>query len=155
METFEQIYRKYRDIVMRFAIRCIGRRDIAEELTAEAFFELHRHWQEIDTDRLPSWLFTVVKNRAADHLRRSDLERRYLSAEPPRTPPKPPQWETGLFDHEALKPIHRICLTLRYVHEMTLQEIAVHLGISEIQVKGYLQYGRGLLRKELSGKAGE
>jgi RNA polymerase sigma-70 factor, ECF subfamily len=155
METFERSYTKYRDIVMRFAIRCIGRRDMAEELTAEAFLELHRHWQQIDTDRLPSWLFTVVKNRAADQLRRLNLEREYLSTEQPPMRSKEPEWERGLFDHEALKPVHRICLTLKYVHEMTLEEIAARLGITEVQVKGYLQYGRGLLRKQLSGKAGQ
>ncbi len=153
METFERTYRKYRDIVMRFAIRCIGRRDVAEELTAEAFLELHRHWQEIDIDRLPSWLFTVVKNRAADHLRRADLERRYLSTEPFQLSSSPNDSHGGLFNHAALKPVHRICLTLRYVHGMTLDEIAVRLGISDVQVKGHLQYGRELLRKHLSGKA--
>ena len=140
-------------MVMRFAIRCVGRRDIAEELTAEAFLELHRHWREIDVGRLPSWLFTVVKNRAADHLRRLGLESRYVSTEPSRPSVKPPEGGTSLFDHEALKPVHRICLTLRYVHEMTLDEIASRLGLTAVQVKGHLQYGRGLLRKQLSGKA--
>jgi len=155
MEEFEEVYRKYRDVVLRFAIRCIGRRDVAEELTAEAFLELHRHWEEIDTERLPSWLFTVVKNRAADHLRHLDLERKYVSSEQPPTATKPPEVARGLFNHEALKPIHRICLTLRYVHGMTLDEIATRLGLSEVQVKGHLQYARGLLRKELSRGAGK
>src|SRR5262245_15213074 len=155
METFERIYTKYRDKVMRFAIRCIGRRDLAEELTAEAFLELHRHWREIDQDRLPSWLFTVVQNRATDHLRRVDVEKRYLATEAFPLMSSPSDSYAGLFNHSALKPVHRICLTLRYVHGMTLEEIAARLGISEVQVKGHLQYGRGLLRKHLSGKASQ
>ena len=155
METFEWIYKQYRDVVMRFAIRCIGRRDLAEEMTAEAFLELHRHWKDIDTARLPSWLFTVVKNRATDHLRHLDLERRYVASELPPPIAKPTDIQVGLFSHAALKPIHRICLTLRYVHGMTLAEIAVRLGISEVQVKGHLQYSRGLLRKQLSERASQ
>jgi RNA polymerase sigma-70 factor (ECF subfamily) len=153
MESFDQVYRKHRDAVLRFAIRCIGRRDVAEELTAEAFLELHRHWKEIDPERLPSWLFTVVKNRATDHLRRLELERRYVSTEPIHTQK---QSESGpsLFNHSVLKPVHRICLTLRYVHEMSLTEIAERVGLSEVQVKGHLQYARELLRKELSREAG-
>ena len=147
------MYRRYRDAVLRFAIRCIGRRDIAEELTAEAFLELHRHWNEIDQERLPSWLFTVVKNRATDHLRRLDLERRYVTTEPAHTT-KPMESRPSLFNHTVLKPVHRICLTLRYVHEMSLTEIAERLGLTEVQVKGHLQYARGLLRKELSGETG-
>src|SRR5262245_25531376 len=114
MEAFEGVYRQHRDVVLRFAMRCVGRRDIAEELTAEALLELHRHWSTIETNRLPSWLFTVVKNRATDHLRRLELERRYTATEQRPAPVKTPSSETGLFDHAALKPIHRICLTLRY-----------------------------------------
>ena len=56
METFESVYSRHRDAVLRFAIRCVGRRDVAEELTAEAFMELHLNWSMIDTARLPSWL---------------------------------------------------------------------------------------------------
>ncbi len=155
MQSYESVYRQHRNAVMRFAIQCIGNREIAEELTADAFLELHRHWDSIDTERLPSWLFTVVKNRAADHWRRTELERRYFAAEASgseRT--HAPELRQGLFDSDALKPVHRICLTLRYVHEMTLSEIAARMGLSEIQVKGHLQYGRELLRKQLSREAG-
>jgi RNA polymerase sigma-70 factor (ECF subfamily) len=153
MQSYESVYRKHRDAVMRFAIQCVGNRGIAEELTAEAFLELHRHWESIDTERLPSWLFTVVKNRAADHWRRAELERRYFASEPPRSQQAhAPIAGHGLFDTEALKPVHRICLTLRYAHEMSLSEIAARLGLSEVQVKGHLQYARELLRKQLSGK---
>src|SRR5215470_10233695 len=97
MQSYESVYKQHRNAVMRFAVQCVGRRDIAEELTAEAFLELHRHWNEIDTGRLPSWLFTVVKNRAADYWRRSELERRHVASETePATRPAP-QLE-GLFD---------------------------------------------------------
>ena len=50
----------------------------------------------------------------------------------------------------ALKPIHRACLILRYVHGMERSEIAAHLGLSETQVKGLLQYARELVRKSLT-----
>jgi RNA polymerase sigma-70 factor (ECF subfamily) len=51
-------------------------------------------------------------------------------------------------DATWLKPIHRVCLLLRYVHGMTLTEIAEQTGRSETQVKGHLQYGRRLLREK-------
>ena len=152
METFEFVYRKYRNPVLRFAIQCVGRREVGEELTAEAFLELHRHWSSIDTSRLPSWLFTVVKNRAADHWRRMELERNYVysGVSPAEYKPEP---SLGLFNNPALKPVHKVCLTLRYVHEMSVAEIAERLSLSEMQVKGHLQYARGLLRKELSAES--
>jgi RNA polymerase sigma-70 factor, ECF subfamily len=154
MESYETVYRRHCNTVFRFASQCVGRRDIAEELTAEAFLELHRHWKEIDTGRLPSWLFTVVKNRAADHWRRMELERRHFASEPEPVTHGTPQEMDGLFDSEVLKPIHKICLTLRYVHEMSQAEIATRLGLNETQVKGHLQYARELLRKQLSGGSG-
>jgi DNA-directed RNA polymerase specialized sigma24 family protein len=37
---------------------------------------------------------------------------------------------------------------------MTVTEIADRLGLSEVQVKGHLQYARVLLRKQLSAESG-
>jgi RNA polymerase sigma-70 factor (ECF subfamily) len=131
-------------------MQCVGRRDIAEEITADAFLQLHQNWKTIDTERLPAWLLTVVRNRAADHWRRVQVEKRFMEEEsiPDRTEFGEPFG--GLFDSPALKGIHRICLTLRYVHEMSLAEIAAYLGLSQVKVKGHLQYARELLRKQLS-----
>jgi RNA polymerase sigma-70 factor (ECF subfamily) len=128
----------------------VGRREVAEELTADAFLQLHQNWKAIDTDRLPAWLLTVVKNRANDYWRRAGMEKRYLAEERPSDRPRVGEPFAGLFENPVLKPIHRICLTLRYVHEMTVVEIGAYLGLSEIQVKGHLQYARGLLRKQFS-----
>jgi len=150
MQGFEAVYKQHRDAVLRFAMRCVGRREIAEEITADAFLQLHQNWEAIDTGRLPAWLLTVVKNRATDYWRRTGLERRYETEARP-SPPRPrDEPMTGLFENKALKPVHRICLTLRYLQEMTVAEIAAYLGLSEMQVKGHLQYSRGLLRKQLT-----
>jgi RNA polymerase sigma-70 factor (ECF subfamily) len=51
-----------------------------------------------------------------------------------------------------LKPVHRACLILRYSHGMSRAEIAGHLGLTETQVRGHLQYALTLLRKAHSGK---
>jgi RNA polymerase sigma-70 factor (ECF subfamily) len=150
MQRFEAVYSQYRDLVFRFAIHCVGRREIAEEIAADAFLRLHQNWSAIDRDKLPAWLLTVVKNRAADHWRRVSLEKRYMLDERPTERLHFQEPATGLFENQALKPVHRICLVLRYVQEMTLAEIAAYLGLSEVQVKGHLQYSRALLRKQFS-----
>jgi RNA polymerase sigma-70 factor (ECF subfamily) len=153
MQGFEVVYKQYRDVVLRYAVRCVGRREIAEEITSDAFLQLHQNWKGIDTEKLPGWLLTVVKNRAADYWRRAELERRYMFEERPLQSQRSREPLTGLFESAALKPVHRICLMLRYVQEMTVAEIAAYLGLSEVQVKGHLQYSRGLLRKQLSTEA--
>ncbi len=153
MTDFDDAYREHLTSVFRYAVKCVGRREIAEEITAEAFVALYNTFDRIDPGLLPGWLFTVVKNRATDFWRRNALERKYSAGLDPE--PKA-ESESGIEEWldaaPALKPVHRACLILRYVHGLERTAIAGRLGLSEIQVKGYLQYAHQLLRKELSEK---
>lgn len=153
-EEFEQLYHSHLDAVFRYSWRCVGRREIAEEITAEAFLALYRHADRVRTDELPGWLLTVVKNRAIDYWRRQAVERRYVNSAAAAAAPALPADEGRLFDSKVLKPVHRICLILRYAHGMTREEIAQYTGLSAEQVKSYLQYARHLLRAQLVETAG-
>lgn len=150
MTGFEEVYRLHRQAVFRYALRVTGRRDLAEELTSEAFIALWRSFDSIDTSQLPGWLFTVVRNRATDFWRRAGLERRYLSElDPDPAAAREGRFQDWLNSAPALKPVHRAVLILRYVHGYERAEIATRLGLTEMQVKGHLQYAHRLLRKEL------
>lgn len=149
MADFDEVYRAHVQAVFRYAIRVVGRRDVAEELTNDAFVALFRSFDRIDTAELPKWLFRVLRNRAIDFWRRAALEQRYfadMTEEPVAERPRGVlEW---LDATPALKPVHRACLILRYVHGLERTEIASRLGLTENQVKGYLQYARQLLRKQ-------
>jgi RNA polymerase sigma-70 factor (ECF subfamily) len=148
MGHFEELYRTHVHAVFRFAMSVVGDRATAEDLTSEAFLALRRNLESIDDALLPAWLLTVVRNRARDLWRRKTVEARVLddlaTSAPAATAPAVESW---ILDAPELRPVHRTCLMLRYVHEMTRAEIAATLGLSETQVKGYLQYGLALLRK--------
>jgi RNA polymerase sigma-70 factor (ECF subfamily) len=152
-EDFEQVYKKHFAAVFRLTLRCVGRRDIAEEITSEAFLALYQNFERIDTSQLPAWLFTVAKRRAADYWRRMPREQTSLEDIEPVAPVREPT--LGLNDLfrkcGSLTPLHRVCVTLRYVHGLTRTEIAAKLGLSETQVKGHLQYALHLLRTALTG----
>ena len=151
MTDFDDIYRQHLPAVFRYAVKCVGRREVAEEITSEAFIALFRALDETDLERLPGWLFTVVRNRATDYWRRTALERRYHGGlEPEPTAAAPSQVQEWLDAVPALKPVHRACLILRYVHGLERAEMASRLGLTENQVKGHLQYAHQLLRKELT-----
>jgi RNA polymerase sigma-70 factor (ECF subfamily) len=146
---FERLYRQHVQAVFRFALSVTRRRDVAEDLTSEAFIALHRHLSTIDQDQLPGWLLTVVRNRARDWWRHAQVEERYaqqVSSDDTAQIVDPPL-ERWILDTSDLKPVHRTCLMLRYVHGMTRAEVAAATGLSETQVKGYLQYALKLLRK--------
>ena len=146
-DTFEALYRQHAQAVYRYALRCVSRKDLAEDLTSEAFLALFRNLAQVDASRLPAWLFTVVQNRARDHWRRQEVELRHTGSLAGPTVTQPPPLERRLLDSPDLKPVHRTCLMLRYVYDMTRAEIAGKTGLSETQVKGYLQYGLEVLRR--------
>ena len=145
MGTFEDTYRTHVQAVFRFALSVSGRRDVAEDLTSEAFLALYRNFDKIDQSLLPGWLLTVVRNRARDWWRRQVVEQRHAS-EPP-TNAEAPALERWILDDPSLKPVHRACVMLRYVYGYSRAEIAEKTGLTELQVKGHLQYALTLLRK--------
>jgi RNA polymerase sigma-70 factor (ECF subfamily) len=147
MATFEELYRQHVQAVFRFALSVAGKREVAEDLTSEAFLALHRNLDSIEQSQLPGWLLTVVRNRARDWWRRQNVERRYADEYVSVAEPQAPPLERWMLESKDLKQVHRVCLILRYVHGMTRAEIAAHTGLSQMQVKGHLQYGLALLRK--------
>lgn len=150
MDGFEEIYDRHFGAVFRFALHCVGKRELAEDLTSDAFLALYQRWSTIDPAQLPGWLITVVKHRAVDHWRRSSREELY--ADPPAEAATDFDSQLGSFllENKALKPVHRVCLILRYVHGMSREEIAAKLGMSDNQVKGTLQYALELLRQQMT-----
>src|SRR4051812_39253766 len=149
MGSFEDVYRQHVLAVYRYAMSVAGKKETAEDLTSEAFLALYRNFDAIDQEQLPGWLLTVVRNRARDMWRHQAIEQRYnaeLAAGPTAAAPALEQW---ILDSAELKPIHRTCIMLRYVHGMTRAEIASRTGLNESQVKGLLQYALSLLRRAL------
>ena len=150
MLTFAEVFERYFAVVLKVAWRAAGRRDLAEDFVADAFLALHREFHRIDQSQLPGWLFTAVRNRATDHWRHVQVERRYAAALASDPPAQDDSSSLGFESLlvKSLSPAHRICLVLRYVHGMSRAEIADRTGFSENQVRGHLQYALSLLRKE-------
>jgi RNA polymerase sigma-70 factor (ECF subfamily) len=149
MSEFDDLYARYAAQVFRYALKCVGKRDVAEDITSDVFLTLFRNLSSVDTSRLPGWLFAVARNRAVDYWRRAEVEARYLSSLAPAEASHEPALEFWLADTKALKPVHRACLILRYAHGMDRAAIARRLGLTENQVKGHLQYALTILRREL------
>ena len=149
VSSFDEIYRQYAPAVYRVCVRAVSRGEVAEELTSEVFLALHQSWSTLTPDQLPAWLFTVAKRRAADYWRRHYVEQAWVSSQVEDETWHEPEYPLAdlLERCVALKPIHRICLTLRFSQGMSRSEIAGYTKLSELQVKGHLQYGLQLLRQ--------
>ena len=150
-EEFDFIYREHSGRVFRQAYKSVGQREAAEDITSDTFLTLYRVPERLASERLLPWLLTVARNLAMDYWRRRSVEDRHRQTiTEPVVAPETSHVES-LFDDPALKPEHRSCLLLRYVHGLERSEIAARLGLSENQVKSALQYGLVILRRTLEG----
>jgi len=156
VNDFDEIYRTHAAAVYRFCLRAVSRPEVAEDITSEVFLLFHQNQHTIPEDQLPGWLFTVAKRRAADFWRRHYVEQRWSAAqvepEPETNDPEFPL-EVLLERCRSLKQVHKVCLVLRFRHDMSRSEIATKTGLSELQVKGTLQYALQLLRNHIDERA--
>lgn len=147
--SFDEVYQQHAAAIFRYCLRAVSQRDVAEDLTSEVFLALHRNWSKVPPEQLPAWLFTVAKRRAADHWRHRYVEENWASTLQVESSWAEPEHSLAdlLLSCAELKPVHRVCITLRFGQGMSRAEIARQLNLSEMQVKGHLQYALQLLRQ--------
>lgn len=146
LKEFEKVYREEVDHVFRYAMGCTARREVAEEITSEVFLALYRNFAGVEASWRKAWLFRVAKNMAVNHWRKGRKERELPEGTDIPGESGIPEAAESILDHGDLKPSHRTCLILRYVHGMDRDEIVAATGMSLNQVKSCLQYGLRLLR---------
>jgi len=132
--AFEAIYFRYRDWVARLAQRICGNENDALDVVQETFLYLHRKFPGfILSARLTTFLYPVVK-----HLALAIKKKRGRMGQDPGTLdlfPSPPANSTqeGIDDLRvvlsAIPDIHREVLLMRYVDDMSLEEISTALAV--------------------------
>lgn len=141
---------EYRGVVAFAAVLC-GRRAVAEELTQEAFFAAFRRWSTVGSyDDPGGWVRRVVANLATSAWRTRVREARALARVWHRRDPIVEL--TGIGDEfwvavRALPARQTQCLTLRYLEDRTVDEIAGVLGIAAVTVRVHLHEGRVALAR--------
>ena len=141
--------------MFRYALRHAGIRHWAEDITRDTFLARHRNQQSVEQAQLPAWPFTVARNLAIDYWRQRSREDAFdgsASQTGSRNSTDLGNFQE-LLGHPSLKPVHRVCLVMRFVHGMSREEIARETGLKESQVKGHLQYALKLLRKSMRGSS--
>ena len=155
--------RRHSDGVFRLALRIVGNRDDALDISQEAFTRTLRESANIrDMSKLKAYLFQSACNLALNHKRdrtRRRVSDANLSQVMPISHPAPPD---ELLDQrqttEGLeKAIYRLAdrqkeaITLRFYGNLTLAEIAAAMGISETSVRVHLARGLQGLKQALTG----
>ena len=161
----------YQDRVYNLAYRLVGDHDEAADLSQEVFLTLFRKLKSFRREsRLGTWLYRIVvnhsKNRWKFQERRGrsrtesleasveDCDRRAI--EVPDRSPDPRQRaagreEMGLLEEHlgALQPEFREALILRFVENLSYEEIADVLETKIGTVKSRINRGRELLRERM------
>ena len=140
------------DVYGYLITRC-GQRAVAEDLTAETFLAAV---DAVRRDRPASlttpWLIGVARHKLVDHWRRQSREERNLRAVSDEFPPDDP-WDTHLDAVRAhqtldgLAPQHRAALTLRYLDDLSVPDVAAHLQRTVHATEALLVRARAAFRR--------
>lgn len=140
------------DVYGYLVTRC-GQRAVAEDLTAETFLAAA---DAVRRDRAVSmsvpWLIGVARHKLIDHWRRLSREERSLRAVGDDPPVEDP-WDAHLDAVRAretlgaLAPQHRAALTLRYLDDLPVPEVAQHLDRTVHATEALLVRARTAFRR--------
>lgn len=157
--AFHDLYARYQERAVMYAWRMLRRREVAEEVCAEVFVQIAQGaWSPTGTFR--AFLFTLIRNRCLDRLRRNQRWQRLLPGlhnlfeRAHQTPEQAIADDQRRFLLESalatLSEAHRTIVLLFYGEELTSREIAAVMGCSDQQVRSKLSYARQKLRGLLS-----
>lgn len=153
--ALETLVRAHQRTVYGLALRMLGTRDLAEDLTQEVFMEMNDHLTSIQSSgHLAFWLRRVTTNRAIDQLRRrARIDVTTLDEESPlfgAVDEADPLLQRRLSLLLAeLAPAARAVMLLRYQEDLDPAEIARTLDMPANTVKSHLKRSLDYLRLRL------
>lgn len=168
--AFDEIYRRYSEMVFNLAMRMMGSADRAEDVTQEIFVRIYRHLARFNgRSALKTWIYRVALNHC-----RSQLSRRRWFFLPIADEydeesvghqlvdeRRGPEEQTLASDSQKLvmlalkqvKPVFREAVVLRDLEELSYEEIAEVLGVRIGTVRSRIARGRDQLRQILEAAA--
>ncbi len=147
---FEWIFRSTYASVLRTTSLVLHDRGRAEEITQDAFLKLYERWRGVQAVEFPeAWVRRVAVRAAV----RAARQTRLRQAPPPED--KRPTWD-HLPDVDlaravaSLAPQQRASVALFYLDDLSVEDVARHLGVSTSTVKQHLLRARSRLASLLS-----
>lgn len=170
--AFRELVRRYERPVFSLVYRMVRDRELAEDLSQDAFIKVLNHIDRYSPEfKFSSWLFKIANNVAIDHLRRRRIDTISMDGSPNASTAAEVEastlelgadQESALDELEAkelgssiedaigrLRPEYRSCIMLRHVEGRSYEEIAATLDLPLGTVKTYIHRARHELRKAL------
>jgi RNA polymerase sigma-70 factor (ECF subfamily) len=152
--AFEELVALYQARLRYFLQKMVREAHAADDLLQEVWLAVYRDLPRLaDPGAFPAWLYQIARRRAFRQLRKRQqpacpLEGVELAAEDGRE--EDFSAEEAAWVHEAmdrLAPEHREVLLLRFVEEMSYEDIARVTGCQLGTVRSRLHYAKRTLRR--------
>ncbi|MNH88638.1 ECF RNA polymerase sigma factor SigW [compost metagenome] len=169
--AFAEIVDLYKDKLFHLAYRMLNNRHEAEDIVQETFLRVHKNWMRYDENqKFSTWIYRIATNLCIDRLRKrkpsysldaemndqEGMDGYTLIPGDNRTPESEYLVsETRETIHSAIESLpakYKSVMVLRYLQELSLQEISDVLGMPVTTVKTRVHRGREFLRKKLENK---
>lgn len=156
-DAFGTLYQKYLDGIYRYVYFRVGKREVAEDISATVFAKA---WEKLSSytrvdGSLKAWLYTIAHNQVIDYYRAKKeqlgipehIEDGKESIE--SSVEKKVQVEQILEEVRKLPEEQQQVILLRFVEDMSHKQISYVLGKREDAVRAQLSRALKALRKEL------
>jgi RNA polymerase sigma factor (sigma-70 family) len=160
-QAFDDLIDRWHIPLWKYARRLTGDDDAAKEVVQDVWLRVLRGIHRLrDGSRLRAWLFGIARRTLTDRLR-AQYARPAMSdvdlTDVAWAAPDDLESELAALEHELARlPItEREVLTLFYLQELSLAEIAEVLDVPAGTVKSRLFRARQLLRRELTAKGSQ
>jgi RNA polymerase sigma-70 factor (ECF subfamily) len=159
LDAFEALFRQFQGRVYGWIVRIVRDPGIAEDLTVETFWRIHRARGRFDPEAdFGGWAYRIAINLALSHLRRRPREQALPEDLPQSRGTNPDlavqREERELIEHAFARLPSRlqVAVTMALIEERSYQEIADELGIPVGTVKSRVFRAVRILRKQLLGR---
>lgn len=151
-DTFRGFYERMQPRAVSTARRLVGSTAAAEDIAAEAFARAYARWSSIAAHPNPdAWVLRVVGNLAIDQVRR-EARRPELRSDGGRSDPAADDASLRIDLADALGSLsnrQQEVVVMRYLIDLTEEDVAVTLGMSTGSVKTHLHRATTKLRGQL------
>ena len=156
--AFESLYRNVAPYLHSVALRCMGRRDLAEEVVQESFVRIWHNAVRYQAHQSApmTWMVSITRHQAIDQLRKyreqplNDLQQDALADEAPSAHDQlNSDREASALNHclEQLDRQQRQSITIAYFHGLSASELAEQLAAPLGSVKSWIRRGMERLRR--------
>jgi len=165
-EALGEVYDQYASFVYGLALRVIGDRHAAEDVSQDVFIALWERPAAFDPARgsLRTWLGTLAHRRSVDWVRREEARRRRAERAASRgdLPPDVEEMATALVTAERVRaaldllpPDQQSAIHLAYFGGKTYRQVAEVLAIPEGTAKSRLRLGLRRIADALEAQGAE